>query len=187
MAMKGMLSGRNREGAPTAESEIIQLAAFSVGAEQYALDIMRIKRIINPLPITPVPKAPPFIEGVIELRGVILPMVDMRRRFDLPCVPVTRANKFLIVAIDGRRPTGASASPSQRWIVGLIVDGMPEVVRVTRGEILPAPAMAQSADARYFSGVCHHRGRIAMLIDLEALLSPGELLTLERLGGGRVE
>ena len=86
-------------------AELIQLVAFRVGEGLYAVDILRIKEIINPLKITQVPKAPPFIEGVIELRGAILPIVDLRKRFDLPATPTTRTSKIIIVGIDigGRR------------------------------------------------------------------------------------
>ena len=177
----GGLGGLKRDPAAQPQKEIVQLAAFSVGEHPYALDIMRIKEIINPLPITPVPKSPPFIEGVVELRGAILPVVDMRKRFDLAAGPATRATKYLIVAIEGL--PGAAQAPAQRWIVGLIVDGVQEVIRVPRQEIRPAPAMAQTADARYFSGVCNHRERIVMVLDLEQLLSPAEKATLERFAG----
>jgi purine-binding chemotaxis protein CheW len=185
--MKTAVTGLKRESAQAVEKEIVQLAAFTVGSEQYALDIMRIKEIINPLKITPVPKAPPFIEGVVELRGAILPILDMRKRFDLPVTEPTRASKYLIVAIEGlaARPAaaGEGAAP-QRWIVGLIVDGVQEVLRVPRAEIRSAPAMAVSADARYWTGVYHHRERIVMVLDLDALLSANERATLDRFGAG---
>ncbi|MSP62072.1 MAG: chemotaxis protein CheW [Myxococcales bacterium] len=182
--MKSAVSGLKRDGGWAPAKEIVQLAAFTVGGEQYALDIMRIKEIINPLKITPVPKAPSFIEGVVELRGVILPVVDMRKRFELAAAPATRASKYLIVAIDGLVAAKAPADPApQRWIVGLIVDGVQEVIRVPRAEISPAPAMAVSADGRYFSGVCHHRDRIVMVLDLEALLSQRERASLEHFAG----
>jgi purine-binding chemotaxis protein CheW len=180
------VSGLGRNVAKEAAKEISQLAAFTVGDGHYALDIMRIKEIINPLKITPVPKAPQFIEGVVELRGAILPVVDMRKRFDLPALPSTRATKYLIVSID-RVPGKVAAAGGEdpgRWIVGLIVDGVQEVLRVPKAEIRPAPAMAISADARYFSGVCHHRDRIVMVLDLEAILSQSERATLEHFGGG---
>jgi purine-binding chemotaxis protein CheW len=173
--------GLKRDAVVQPQKEIVQLAAFTVGEHPYALDIMRIKEIINPLAITPVPKSPPFIEGVVELRGAILPVVDMRKRFDLPATAPTRATKYLIVAIEGL--PGVAETPPQRWIVGLIVDGVQEVIRVPRPEIRPAPAMAQTADARYFSGVCNHREKIVMVLDLEALLSPAEKATLERFAG----
>jgi purine-binding chemotaxis protein CheW len=189
--MKSAVSGLKRDGGWTPDREIVQLAAFTVGGESYALDIMRIKEIINPLPITPVPRSPPFIEGVIELRGVILPVVDMRKRFGREVTAPTRATKYLIVAIDRLDRSdrtdsthgAAPPDPSQRWIVGLIVDGVQEVLRVPRSEILPAPPMALGPDARFFSGVCRQRDRIVMLIDLRGLLSPGELQSLDRLGG----
>ncbi len=109
----------------------------------------------------------------------------MRKRFDLPPSPSTRATKYLIVSIDrvpGKVP--AAGEEPGRWIVGLIVDGVQEVLRVAKAEIRPAPAMAVSADARYFSGVCHHRDRIVMVLDLEAILSQSERATLEHFGGG---
>ncbi len=178
--MRGAVSGLKRSGAAPVQ-EIVQLAAFTVGDEHYALDIMRIKEIINPLKITSVPKAPAFIEGVVELRGAILPVVDMRNRFDLPATAPTRATKYLIVSIDRVAAKPGAEAPG-RWIVGLIVDGVHEVLRVPKSEIRAAPAMALNADARYFSGVCHHRQRIVMVLDLDAILSTGERATLEAFG-----
>ena len=96
--------GKDREREKSL-NEVVQLCGFRIGDEEYALDIMRIKEIINPLPITRVPKAAKFIEGVVELRGSILPVVDMRKRFEV--TPLTteeqadyairRARKYLIV------------------------------------------------------------------------------------------
>ncbi len=167
---------RSRIGAGVSKPavEILQLVAFSVGEGEYALDIMRIKEIINPVKITTVPKAPQFIEGVIELRGAILPVVDMRKRFDLAATAHTRATKFLIVSID---------VAGRRMIVGLIVDGVSEPLRVPRDEVRAAPALAQG-DANYFSGVVHHQQRIFMVLDLDTLLSSREKVTLAGLDGG---
>jgi purine-binding chemotaxis protein CheW len=144
--------------------DLVQLATFTVGSEAYALDIMRIKEIIQPQKITPVPKVPPFIEGVIELRGAILPVVDLRKRFDLPATPATRATKYVIVAIEGR-------------IVGLVVDAVGEVLRVGRGEISPTPPLQGDA-AQYFAGVCRHAGRILLMLDLDRILTSSEKISL---------
>lgn len=157
--------------------EIVQLCGFRVGEEEYALDIMRIREIINPLPITRMPKAPPFVEGVVELRGTILPVVDMRKRFDLPPLSeqdlqnpvVRRARKYLIVPIDGR-------------LVGLVVDRVSDVLRVSRESIRPAPSLSQHDAARYFAGVCRHRDRILLVLDLDAILSSSEKISLGGLG-----
>jgi purine-binding chemotaxis protein CheW len=160
--------------------ELVQLVAFSVGDGEYVLDIMRIKEIINPTSITQVPKAPAFIEGVIELRGAILPIVDMRKRFDLSPSPRTRLTKFLIVAIDVSANKGQS--DGRRMIVGLIVDRVSEPLRLNKEQIRPAPQLA-SGETNYFTGVARLDGRILMVLDLDALLSSREKVTLSGLGG----
>jgi purine-binding chemotaxis protein CheW len=148
--------------------EVSQLVAFGVGPGEYAIDIMRIKEIINPVPVTAMPKAPAFIEGVIELRGAILPVIDVRKRFDLAAPPSTRATKFLIVGVD---------IGETRLIVGLIVDRVSEPLRVPKAEVKPAPQLT-IAERAFFSGVVHHQGRMLMVLDPDALLSSVEKQTL---------
>ena len=173
---------------PSKAVEMAQMVAFFVGDGEYALDIMRIKEIINPLTVTAVPKAPAFIEGVVELRGAILPVVDLRKRFDLPATAPARGTKYLIVSISvsgihlgtaSVEPTPASPAPmnGRRMIVGLIVDGVSEPLRVPRTEVRPAPPLTQGATA-YFSGMVHHQGRILMVLDLDAILSSTEKISL---------
>lgn len=157
-------------------AEMLQLVAFIVGGGEYTIDIMRIKEIINPVKITQVPKAPSFIEGVIELRGAILPVVDMRKRFDLPVTPFGRATKFLVVVID---------VAGRRMVVALIVDGVSEPLRVPKEQVRPAPLLAQG-EVAYFSGVLHHRDRIFMVLDIDTILSSREKITLARLDGAPV-
>ena len=144
--------------------ELVQLATFQLASTEYALDIMRIKEIIQPLRITSVPKAPMFIEGVIELRGAILPVVDLRKRFELPAPPPVRATKYIIVTVDERA-------------VGLVVDAVGEVLRVPRGE-LAAPPFPRGEAARTFSGVVRRSGRIILVLDIERILSSEERISL---------
>jgi len=161
------MKGLNRPAAPK-PVEIAQMVAFHVGDGEYALDIMRIKEIINPLPVTQVPKAPAFIEGVVELRGAILPVVDLRKRFDLPATAPTRTSKVLIVSIDIN---------GRRMIVGLVVDGVSEPIRVPRDQLRPAPPLTQGATP-YFTGMVHHQGKILMVLDIDAILSTSEKISL---------
>jgi purine-binding chemotaxis protein CheW len=149
---------------------LAQMATFMVGTEEYALDIMRIKEIINPLKITPVPKVPAFIEGVVELRGAIIPVVDLRKRFDLPLTALTRSTKYIIVAMEGR-------------IVGLIVDAVGEVLRIVRTEVRPTPVLEGDAQ-QYFLGVIHHGGRIIFVLDIDRVLSSQEKISLASLARG---
>jgi purine-binding chemotaxis protein CheW len=154
-------------------AELTQLVAFGVGDGDYAVDIMRIKEIINPIAVTPMPKAPPFIEGVIELRGAILPIIDVRKRFDMTPTQPTRATKFLIVSVD----------VGERVIVGLVVDRVSEPLRVPRAEVKPAPRLSV-AERAYFTGVVAHHGKMLMVLDVDAILSSAEKQTLSGLAGG---
>jgi purine-binding chemotaxis protein CheW len=169
--MKGFAEGRQK-ARERERVELTQMVAFGVGPGDYAIDIMRIKEIINPLPVTAVPKAPDFIEGVIELRGAILPVVDVRKRFDLAPSAPTRATKFVIVGLD----VGAS-SAAGRMIVGLVVDRVSEPLRIPKTEVRPAPQLTVG-ERVFFSGVVHHGERMLMVLDVDALLSTGEKQTL---------
>jgi purine-binding chemotaxis protein CheW len=146
----------------------VQLACFRVGAELYALDIMRIKEIIRPQKLTPVPKAPSFIEGVINLRGSVIPVADMRKRFDQPIDEDTRKNRIVICALTKRN-------------IGLLVDEVKEVKRFSRQEIAPSPQFFQGAQADYFLGVARSDDDLIMLVDLEKVLSSEEKIELQTL------
>jgi len=141
------------------ESRIVQMAAFSVGSEEYVVDIMRIKEIINPLKITPVPSATALIEGVINLRGVIIPIVDMRKRFMVPEENWNRNPKYIIVVVAGK-------------IVGIVVDEVLEVVRIPQSIIKPSPQLFVDKEPGMFLGVCEFQGRLLLLVDLKKVLSP---------------
>jgi len=152
------------------EAALAQLCTFRVGGEDYAIDIMRVREIIPPLPVTPVPRAPSFVEGVIRLRGDVLPVVDVRRRLGLPVTPPTRRTKVLIVNVARRQ-------------IGLVVDEVTEVVRVPRSEIRPAPTLVEGGGPRFFLGVCGGEGvatagarrgpgRLRLLLNVRALLEP---------------
>jgi len=147
----------------------VQLCTFRIGGEDYAVDIMRVREIIQPLPITPVPRAPAFVEGVVRLRSEVVPVVDVRKRFGLPATPPGRKTKFMVVHVAGRR-------------IGLVVDEVCEVVRLHRSEIRPAPALSSDAP-RFILGICggeggadqgHRRGpgRLRLLLNVKALLEP---------------
>ena len=145
---------------PSAE-EIVQLCAFVVGGEGYVVDIMRITEIIPPLRITKVPRAPEFVEGVITLRGSIVPVVDLRRRLGAPVTAPTKKSKYVICTVGGRR-------------VGLVVDAVTEVLRIPRSAIRRAPAMLSRGGPRFFLGVCGPPEALKLLLNVKALLESGE-------------
>ena len=155
--------------AAQATGESLQVAAFCVGEQQYGLDIMRIKEIINPVAITPVPRAPVFIEGIIELRGAFLPVVDLRKRFRIEATSMTRENKFVIVSLSGR-------------VIGLIVDKVIEVRRIPVGSISDRADLALGANTKFLTGCYKSDDAILLMLDLDEVLSSvekDELLDME--------
>jgi purine-binding chemotaxis protein CheW len=161
----------------------LKLAGFYVGGALYGIDIMRIKEVIQarPYPVRPVPHAPRIVEGVIQLRGVVIPVIDLRKRFRAEAdAELTRLNKLIIVSVRGR-------------IVGLRVDRILGELRVPAGALRPAPSMlrsdAEGDDADFFSGVCRVGHDMVFVINLETIIDPsrgtmaGPAPTLDRAPG----
>lgn len=148
-----------------------QVVCFSLAEQGYALDIMRVKEIINPRAITAVPGAPGFVEGMIELRGAFMAVIDLRKRFGLAPTPLDRDSKFIVVTLDGQ-------------ILALVVDGVSDVRRLELGDIRPAPQAITAGGgprAHFVTGVVKSGEHIVMMVELDALLSPDERHQLDGL------
>jgi purine-binding chemotaxis protein CheW len=162
------VTGPGRLPSAPQRDAIVELCAFRVGDEEYVIDLRRIREIVQPLPIVPVPRAPEFVDGVVNLRGEVLPVVDVRKRLGLTPRPGGRP-KVLVVDVAGR-------------ILGLVVDGVTEVVRLPRSDIGPPPALVAAAGPRLFLGVCGAGGerrppkgapqRLRLLLNVKALFEP---------------
>jgi purine-binding chemotaxis protein CheW len=135
---------------------------------------MRIKEIIRPQKLSSLPKAPPFVEGVINLRGSVIPVVDLRRRFDLPDRPVDHNTRLLIVSV-------------ARQALGLVVDDVTEVIPVAVKDIKPPPQVVRGVDAEYLVGVCLAKEAMVMLLNIDRILNEREAGELGRMGDGRNE
>jgi purine-binding chemotaxis protein CheW len=151
-------------GTPRRTEELAQLCTFRIGGEDYALDIMRVREIIRPLPITPVPRSPSFVEGVVRIRGEVIPVLDVRKRLGVEARPQTAKTRFLLVNVAGRR-------------IGLVVDEVCEVLRLPRSEIRPAPVLGLPGAPRFFLGACGGEGQrgkagLRLLLNVKALLDP---------------
>jgi purine-binding chemotaxis protein CheW len=143
----------------------IQVASFRLGEDLFAVDIMRIKEIIRPQRLTHLPRAPQFIEGVINLRGTVIPVLDLRLRFDLSRRPEAGNSRLLIVRMGGQ-------------VMGLEVDDVTEVVTVPLKDVKPPPAVASCAIDEYLIGVCLVKDTMLMLLNLDKLLAPHEVTEL---------
>ncbi len=143
----------------TDAGRIVQMAAFRVGDQDYVIDIMRIREIINPLPITPVHDETGLLEGVINLRGVIIPVVDLRQRLGLPPAEQTRQTKIIIATVGAR-------------VVGFRVGEVLDVVRLPRSHIRPAPRLDEQREPGLFLGVCEIDQQLLLLLNLKRVLTP---------------
>ncbi|XXF80519.1 chemotaxis protein CheW [Myxococcaceae bacterium GXIMD 01537] len=150
----------------------VQLCAFMVGREEYVVDIMRVVEILPPQLVTPIPRAPALVEGVLHLRGAILPVVDLRKRLLGSDVPETPRSRLLVCLLGRRR-------------VAVRVDRVTEVVRALRSELKPAPPLVAGGQAPFVVGVWGPPERPRLLLDLKALLRADLEREAARMGGLR--
>jgi purine-binding chemotaxis protein CheW len=149
---------------PTGEER--QLVVFQLGAELYGVDIARVHEIIRLQSVTRVPGASSFVEGVINLRGKVIPVVDLRRRFGLTMADHTRASRIVVVEIGDQ-------------VVGIIVDGVSEVLRVPMSTLEPPSPVVAGIDSEYLHGIAKLPDRLVILLDLDRVLAREERRALE--------
>jgi purine-binding chemotaxis protein CheW len=137
------------------------LVGFLVGDVHYAVDILRVNEIINPLPVVALPHAPPVVVGVADHRGDVVPVLDLRRRFGLPSVSPTRRTKWIIVATEGR-------------LVGLIADAVSGVFGTGPDQARAVPRLGLGDEARGISAVFQHDGTLVFVIDVDRVAAPAE-------------
>ena len=135
-----------------------QLVVFRVGAEEFAVDIMLTKEVVLMREITPVPETESYVEGVMNLRGSLVPVLDFRKRLRATATNVSADHRIIIANIDGTT-------------AGLIVDGASEVLRVSDDLIEPVPDLITEMGAGYVEGVINVKNRFITLIDLRRALS----------------
>ncbi|MEW6172575.1 MAG: chemotaxis protein CheW [Bacillota bacterium] len=144
-----------------------QVVVFKLAGETYGVDIASVAEIIRMESITRVPRAPEFIEGVINLRGKIIPVIDLRRRFDLPKGEQSRQTRIIIVELG-------------EMIIGMIVDAVLEVLRVPEESIEPPPAVINGVDVIYLRGIALREERMIILLNLEKILYAHEKEALQQ-------
>lgn len=138
-------------------SEILQLVTFKLGNEEYAVDILKVQEINRMVEITSIPNAPSYVEGVINLRGKVIPVINLRKKFGLDSKEMDSQSRIMVVDIGST--------------VGLIVDSVSEVLRLSSDTIEPPPPMtAGNGSSEYIKGVGKLTDRLLILLDIEELL-----------------
>lgn len=149
-----------RDEAYEGTGEVLQLVSFQLGPEEYAIDILGVQEIIRIVEITHVPNAPHFVEGVVNLRGKVIPIINLRTRLGLSSVEPTKDTRIVVVEV-------------AHLILGFIVDSVEEVLRLPSEFIEPPPSTGRGGADDFHKGVGRVEGRLLILLDLELLFGIG--------------
>ena len=148
---------------------IQQYLTFVLGREVFAINILNIKEIIEYGNLTEVPKMPGFIRGVINLRGAVVPVIDMAARFDKPSADITRKTCIVIIEV---------AHEDAQQVVGVMVDAVNEVLDIEASEIEPSPTFGANIRADFIEGMGKIEGRFVIILNVNKVLSVGEIAEL---------
>ena len=144
---------------------------FSLADEEYGIGILMIREIIGMLPVTSVPQTPLFVKGVINLRGKVIPVVDLRLRFGMTAKDYTERTCIIVVEIEGQ--TGTIQ-------IGIVVDAVSEVLNIKGEEIEDSPTFGAKLDTDYILGMAKMEGGVKILLDIDRVLNDEDLSTLEK-------
>ena len=150
------------------DDELLQLVTFSIGEEEFGVDILKVQEIIRTMEITKVPRAQDFVEGVINLRGKVIPIIDLRRRFGFTSKKHDKHTRIIVIEINN-------------MIVGFVVDSVSEVLRIPASTVEPPPPVVAGVESEYISGVGKLHDRLLILLDLDKLLSGEDMASLTQL------
>ena len=146
-----------------ASDELLQLVSFNIGEEEFGVDILQVQEIIRMLEVTRVPNAPEYIDGVINLRGKVIPIIDLRRRFDMARKEHDKHTRIVVVELGGQ-------------VVEFVVDAVSEVLRIPRSVTEPPPTLVGGVREEYITAVGKLEDRLLILLDLEKILKASEMI-----------
>lgn len=138
-----------------------QVLTFTLGNETYGVDILRVQEIRGWSPVTRIPQSPTHVLGVLNLRGSIVPIVDLRMRFNLERAEYTPLTVIIVLSVE---------SPLGRRDFGVVVDGVSDVIDVPRADVKPAPELGATVSTEFIAGLAAVSGRMLMLLDIDRLI-----------------
>ncbi len=155
-------------------SDASQFLTFILGEENYGVDILRVQEIKGWSPVTKIPNTPDYLRGVLNLRGTIVPIVDLRMRFHQPDVEYTAVTVVIVLSVH---------SEDRERTIGIVVDGVSDVLSVSDGEIKPTPDFGGTIGTEFIHGLLSIEEQMVMLLDIDLLLSQDELKEIDSAQG----
>lgn len=138
--------------------EVIQLVGLKLGDEEYAIDVLKIQEIIRTVEITSVPRTESFVLGVMNLRGKVIPVIDLRVRFSLEKMDFDKETRIIVVRFETEN-------------IGFVVDEVTEVIRINKNMVEPTPPLVGSVGQEYILGICKYQDRLIILLDIDSVVS----------------
>ncbi len=145
--------------------------SFSLGNEEYGISILKVKEIIGMIQITPIPQTPEYVKGVINLRGKVIPVIDIRLRFGMNSIDYTDRTCIVVVEID---------SNSGSLHIGIVVDSVSEVINIKSTDIEDTPSFGMTLSTEYILGMAKMAGNVRILLDIDRVLNTYELVVLDQ-------
>ena len=142
-------------------SDMLQLVTFKLAGQKYAVDILKVQEINNMKEITTIPNAPHFLEGAVNLRGKVIPVLNLRKKFSLEVRNLSELDKIVIMDIRG-------------VIMGTIVDSVSDVLRIAKDVVEPPPPVSANVSSRFIAGIAKLEEGLVILLDMDQLLDQGE-------------
>jgi len=147
-------------------NELLQLVTFQIGNEEFGVDILKVHEINRVIQVTKVPNAPNYVEGVINLRGKVIPIVNLRLKLGMPKKEEDKNTRIIVVELDGKT-------------IGFLVDAVSEVLRIPRSITEPPPPMVSGIQSEYITAVGKLEDRLLILLDLDKVFSTEEKIALK--------
>jgi purine-binding chemotaxis protein CheW len=147
-----------------------QYLSFTLGEEVYGVDVLKVQEIRGWEEVRPLPDTPDYVKGVLDLRGAIVPIIDMRLRFNLTDVEYTATTVTIILNVDTHEKT---------HMIGVVVDGVSDVLDIQEQDVKDAPSLGGNIDTRYILGMVSKDDHVVLLLDGDNLLDPDELMSLD--------
>jgi len=147
-----------------------QYLTFTLGDEYYGVDILRVQEIKGWTPVTSIPNSPTYLKGVLNLRGTIVPIIDLRTRFNLPHAEYTAITVIIVLSIQSEKGS---------HVAGVVVDSVSDVLNVSREEIKPTPDLGADVKTDFILGMATTDDQMAMLLDIDKMLSLDELTVMD--------
>ena len=144
---------------------------FSLKEEEYGIGILKVKEIIGMMPITSVPRTPEFVKGVINLRGKVIPVIDLRLKFSMESIDYTDRTCIIVVEIDSNDST---------VLIGIVVDAVSEVLNIKEEDIEETPTFGTKLNTEYILGMAKMEGGVKILLDIDKVLSAQEIEALDK-------